>query len=701
VIGASMKTLRAMLVRFAGWFRRKRNEVEMNDELLAHIDGLRERNLAAGMSPDEARFAALRAFGGLAQITERARDERRSAWCDHVVQDFRYAFRQLRKTPGFTLVAVLSLAFGIGANTAIFSLVNEVLLKSLPVKKPEELVLLSWRAAPIPHTERWNGDFTNGLWGGWTEPGTKLEASYAFSMLTFDRLRAHSETLADVFGFFADSELNVIVDGEPEISRTGQYISGNYFAALGVGAIVGRTIMPDDDRDGAPPVVVISHGFWQRRFGGATSVVGKAMTVNKSPVTIVGVTPPEFFGTLEVGDAPDLSLPLAHYPDRRQLVRSQNHWWLRVMGRLKPGITREQMQIELAGLFRQSVDEGIASLRNLRKAPGFTLAERYLPQLRVDAGGQGLNRERPRHARSLATLMGLVGLVLLLACANVANLLLARGVARRKEIAVRLALGAGRGRLVRQLLAESVLLACLGGAAGLLLAWWGKDALVAMHPLGWGGTEVLELKIDLAVLGFTFVVAACTCVLAGLLPAVRATRLDLTKEFQSGTRSTASRSTLRLRRALMIVQVALSVVLLIAAGLFGRTLRELQRVDIGFSRDHLLLFRIDATPAGYKPAQFSLLHARLTEGMAALPEVRSAAVSAFALFDGANRRPLWLPGRPLPNNNDWASVNAAGVNFFETLGIPVVLGSRVRPAGRTGSESRHHHRKPRAKIFRR
>jgi predicted permease len=672
-----LKTFRAMFVRFAGLFRGKQHEAEMSEELHAHLDALTARNLAAGMSAEEARYAALRAFGGVTQIAERARDERRSAWGENLIQDFRYAARQLRKTPGFTLVAVLSLALGIGANTAVFSLVDEVLLKSLPVRNPGELVLLSWWALPVPPAEQHrNADFKNGLWGGWTDEDTKLEGSYAFSLLTFDRVREHSQTLADVFGFCADSELNVMIDGHAEISRTGQYVTGNYFPALGVGASLGRTITPDDDREGAPAVAVISHGFWQRRLGGAPGAVGKTITVNRIPITIVGVTSPGFLGTLEIGDAPDISLPLAQFPNRRQLERARNHWWLRIFGRLKPGTTREQAEVELARLFRQSVDEGIAAMGSWRKE---TLEERYLPQLRVESGGQGLNQDRPRYVRSLATLMGLVGLVLLLACANVANLLLARGAARRKEIAVRLALGAGRGRLLRQLLAESVLLALLGGAGGVLLAAWGKDVLVAMHPLGGDGVHVVELKIDLRVLGFTFAVAAGTCVLAGLIPALRATRLDLAKEFQSGTRSTASRSTLRLRRGLMVVQVALSVVLLIAAGLFGRTLRELQRVDIGFSRDHLLLFRIDATPAGYQPAQFPALHRRLSESMTALPEVRSVGLSNSTLFDGANSRVFWLPGQPLPNRDDWPRLTVVDENFFATLGIPVVLGRAFGP----------------------
>ncbi|HWN99930.1 MAG TPA: ABC transporter permease, partial [Blastocatellia bacterium] len=512
-----------------------------------------------------------------------------------------------------------------------------------------------------------------------------MRTSTSFSYLAFERIRDHNETLSDVFAFATLYQLNAGVDGQSEIS-SGQLVSGSYYEALGVGAMLGRTITAEDDTAGAAPVAVITHRYWQRWFGKGPEVVGKKVIVNNVPLTIVGVTPPEFFGALQVGESPDFSIPFAMQPllspGESEMVKPWL-WWVQIMGRLKPGGTAEQAVASLEGIFQQSAQEGwTAAVARFPPPPDQVQnpAPRDVPKLRAASGSQGLSELRSAYSQPLKILMAIVGLVLLIACANVANLLLARAATRQKEIAVRLAIGASRRRLIRQLLTESLLLAILGGAVGVLFAYWGKDLLLILRP--WGGGELaFDLKLDLRVLGFTIAVSLITGLLFGIAPALRATRIDLTPALKDSARSVTGGSRSLLTKSLIVVQVAMSIVLLVGAGLFVRTLRNLQSVDVGFNRENLLLFNVEPALSGYNNTQMVQLYSRMTERLEALPGVRSATVSLIPLLAGRGRTSsISVQGHTSQQGDEnEAKVNTVGEHFFETVEIPIVLGRSLSP----------------------
>jgi predicted permease len=585
------------------------------------------------------------------------------------VNDIRLAARQLLKDRGFAAIALCSLALGIGANTAIFSLVSEVLLRSLPVRDPEALVLL--RA-----TEGVQGRMSRaGENNGSIDPETGRPSTTSFSLLIFERLRSERSALTEIFAFAPFSNVNILVDGEPDVGASAQYVSGTYYSGLGVPAAIGRTLTSGDDRAAAEPAAVISFRFWQRRFSGDPGVLGKIIMVNRVAVAIVGVTPEGFDGAMQAGESPDVSVPLAHHlhfqPERA--ARAQPwYWWLRIMGRLAPGATPAQVRASLEPIFQNAAREGWLAGRTVDQ-PGQQAPA--LPTLAADPGGQGENDLRRRFAQPLRILMGLVGLVLAAACANVANLLLARGARRRREIGVRLALGASRGRIVRQLLAESLLLAAGGAVLGTALAWLTRDLLLALRPFG-NAAVVFDLPLDTRVLAFTVAVTVATALAFGLGPALRATRVDLSAQFQSGARTLGRRERSRLGQALMVVQIALSLVLLVSTGLFVRTLGNLEDVDAGFNHRGLILFRIDATSAGYTQEQHAALQARIQEHLERLPGIRAATFSSVALLSSTrqNKR-ITVPGyTPDPGVSMVVNTNGLAPNFFSVMELPLVLG---------------------------
>jgi predicted permease len=589
-----------------------------------------------------------------------------------MLSDLRLALRQLAKSPGFTAVAILSLALGIGANTTIFSLVNEVLLRSLPVREPDRLVLFSWAGS---------GGVGPRSINGWTQrdAATGETTCTSLSLLTFERFRAASaDTLSDVFAFSPIDRANVVIDGNAEVVSTAQLVSGNYHAALGVPMLAGRSLLPADDRPNAAPVIVLSAGYWQRKFAGDPSAIGRTMTVNGVVAEIIGVTAPQFTGTLQVGEVQDLTLPLALYP---RLAPDDTDapqpwcWWIRIMGRLRPGVSLAQVHANLAGVFRESIKDALDGGDD--QPPGKVIPAAAMPdkvRFVVNPGAQGLTEARHTYTQSIQILAALVALVLLVACANVANLLLARGAARVREITVRLALGASRARLLRQLLTESVLLALLGAIAGLAFAWWGRAALLALQPLG-ASADRLELRLDWRVLAFTTAVALATGILFGLAPAWRATRLDLAAGFSGGTRLLGGERS-RLARILMVVQIALSLVLLVGAGLFTRTLRNLQGLDAGFNRRQLVLFSVDGIAGGHKAAELAALHNRFTERIAALPGVAAVTFSQMPVLSGSS----WTSGvhvqghTPAPGENRNVLMNGVQPAFFSTYELPLLAG---------------------------
>jgi predicted permease len=663
-----MDWLRQVWFKLSGLWRGRAREAEMAEEMGAHLDRLTAANQAVGMSPAQARHQALRRFGNLTSIREHARDERRVRWLADAMQDLRYAVRQLRRNPGFALTAILTLAIGIGPNTALFGVVNELLLKPLPVPSPRDLVLFNWLEGRQSMRRGMNGVRT-------IDEATGRSTSTSFSYPTFRRLQEASRTLTELFGFYPLQQLNVVVDGSADIS-SGQYVSGNYFRGLGVGAVLGRTLTDEDDRPGAPPVATITHQHWTRRLNRDPSIVGKAVLINKVPFTIVGVTPEGFAGTLDVAQSPDFTVPFAVEPllggERSGLLRPA-FLWVNMIGRLRPGLSREQAIADLTPAMRQAMlEEWQQALATGTRATSNDTSRTLddAPTLRAEPGGQGLMDSRRRYAQPLLVLMGCAVLVLLIACVNIASLLLSRGAARQKEIATRLALGAAGERLVRQLGTESLLIAVLGAAVGLVLARFAASGLAVWRP--WGGSAVLEGGLDWRVFGFCGAMALCTGVLSGLVPAMRAARTELIQ----ATKRTTGVASAPLARALVVAQVALSLVLLVAAGLFAGTLRNLYAVDKGFNADHLLIFGVQPQLNGYAPTESAALYTRMIERLEAIPGVRGATLSRQPLLALSRRADGVTIEGVARTVGASAEVNVVAANFFDTMEIPLLLGRR-------------------------
>ena len=662
-----------LLYRLRALFRRKSMETELDEELRAHFEQQVEKYVRSGLPLEEARRRARLEFGGLDKVKEECRDARGVRFIETMINDLHYSLRTLAKNPAFTTVTVLTLALGIGVNTAIFSLINAVMFTSLPVKRPERLALFQWASESWPI-------MIPSLRGSWDTDKSGRTVCTSFTPAAFEEVRAKNQVLSGIFAFTDAGRLNLVAGGQAGLA-VADLVSGDYFSTLGVIPILGRALTPADDRPEAPRAAVISYGYWRRRFGGDASVVSKNVTLNNVPFTIVGVSPPEFFG-VQPGRSVDLWLPVQAasqvLPD---LEWSRTNWWVLMMGRLKPGVSQSQALANLQVIFRQSVTAGVRSLPK----------EAEIPHLELEPGSKGLDFLRSEFSQPLFILMTVVGLVLLIACANVANLLLERATSRRKEIAVRLALGAGRGRLVRQLLIESATLSAAGGAAGLLLAYWASNLLVVMMS---SGRDRINLRVspDLYVLFFTASLSILTALLVGLAPALRGTRLDLTPVLKAGPTGAggAHRRFAGLRfglaKGLVVAQVAISLVLLVGAGLFVRTLSNLENENIGFDRRNLLLFSIDPTQQGYKGARLTQFYEELQRRLKAIPGVRSVSLSANPLLEGGMS--VWglvldgyVPkGRPAGGDNSISiDTNEVGPDFFATMGIPVLLGRAIQP----------------------
>ena len=607
---------------------------------------------------------------------------------NNLLNDLRYGLRMLLKQKGITTIALLSLALGIGANTALFSIVDAMLLKMLPVKDPSRLVLFR-SVAPR--------DFGVGSYTGNsnTDQATGQRTMTSFPYQSFKRMREQESPLSDVFAF-GSVGLSVNADGQADVA-SGQAVSGNYFSGLGVPAYIGRVLTDDDDKANAPAVAVLSHRYWQQRFGRDRSVIGKQINLNNVAFTVVGVTPPGFDGTMGVGSTQDLTVAIAMEPQlyvdkQRSNMSGAGVWWLRIMGRLKPGATEAQAQGQLENSFLQSVIEHRSARQAQIQTSGgnqiSNLEPKQYPHLFIDPGGQGEMNTRKYYAPSLYMLLGVVVLVLLIACANVANLLMSRASARRKEIGLRLALGASRTRLIRQLLTESVLLSVLGGVLGILFAIWIKDGLLATTD--WGGRSMrgLEPRLDWRVLGFTLALSFLTGIVFGVAPAFRSTRVDLSPTLKDGGRGSSAVHRSWLSRGLVVVQVALSLLLLIGAGLFVRTLRNLQTVEPGFNTQNLLLFGIQPGLIGYNDEKLTQLFTTISERLEGVPGVQGVTFSRLALLSQSSssssvflRNTLNSPsdseGRIKPDGDGYR--HTVRENFLEVMGIPLLSGRTFRP----------------------
>jgi predicted permease len=582
-------------------------------------------------------------------------------------QDLRYGARMLMKQKGVTLIAVLSLALGIGANTALFSVVDAVLLKTLPVKEPEALALFEWRAGR---------SFRMGGMSGYEE--TSLFRYEIFTRMRQAHVSAPDSPLTELFAFAPLHDLHAVTGAQAEIIN-GQAVSGGYYAGLGVRPVLGRAITEEDDRAGAAPVIVLSHQFWQERFAANPAVIGQSLKLNQQSFTIIGVTPPAFIGTLQVAERPVVTIPIASEPllsgesSNLGMADRPGYWWLNAMGRLKPGATHEQARASLNGAFQAAALELMPPRR--RADEPAQIDPKDYPNLVAESGSRGMLDERRYYAPTIYALFIVVALVLLIACANVANLLLARATSRSAEITVRLAVGAGRGRLIRQLLTESVLLAASGGAAGVLFALWGNSALVALTDKDTGLIPSnVELNLNWRVLAFTLLVSLLTGVLFGLAPAWRATKLDLATSLKQNRRTTGAVS--RLSKGLIVAQVALSLLLLVGAGLFIRTLYNLQRVNLGFNQDNLLTFKLQPAQGGYKDERLVQFYQQLFARLDNLPGVRAATFGRVPLIARDNYwNSILLPGEvemTAPGRS--TARQMVRENYFATLEIPFLRG---------------------------
>jgi predicted permease len=665
-----------LLLRMRSLFRRKTTERELGDELRFHFDQLVERQVRAGLPVDEARRRAQLEFGGFGQVQEECRDARGTQFLDGLMQDLRFSFRMLRKVPGFTAVAVLTLALGIGANTAIFSVLDSLLLRALPVANPGQLVMLT---DPDSH-------------GGYFGSQTGDRSLLAYS--EFQYLQAQNQVFSSMFA--ADSSLETREVRLGESNRGGEkqqarvlLVSGDYFSTLGVNPAAGTFFMAQVDRArGGAAVAVVSYAFWNQRFGLNPAMLGKTVEIHDTAFEIIGVTPPGFFGET-VGQSPDIWVPMmmqdAVYPGQDYLNPSPDgilnqHMWIQVMGRLKPTVTLSQASAEINVQFKRYLELAAGS-----KPATIDGQRRYEQRLDVQPGARGSSTLRSSFAKPFEILMFLVGLVLLIACANVANLLLARGAARQKEFAMRLAIGAGRSRLIRQLLTESLLLALLGAIAGIFLSYWADTLLLRMvSGRAAPGSVQLQLHPDARVLGFTLAVTVLTAILFGLLPSLQLTRLDLSPALKASVLSTASVSLpvrLPVGKILVVAQVAVSLILLVAAGLFVRSLARLGDVNLGYSREHLLLFRVDATGAGYKGPAATRLYQDVLQTISAVPGLGGATVSHNGLFfDSESGDPISVEGyAPKPDETLNSNIDHIGPRYFSTLGIPILMGREIEP----------------------
>jgi predicted permease len=671
-----MDSLRIFWSRLRGLFSKRKLDDEMADEIQSHLEMQIQDHVRQGMSPAEARYLALRKFGGVDQVKETYRDRRSLVGVETFIRDLRYAFRTLRRSPGVTAVAILSLALGIGANTALFSVVDAVLLKTLPVEQSRQLVLFEWQAGRPFRLSGMSGTSNVDVPSG--RRGLSLFRYDVVEKLRQTQAASTESPLSDLFAFGPIARVTAKVGDQAEIIK-GQAVSGNYYSGLGVHASLGRTITVDDDDRGAAPVVMLSDRFWRDRLGAEPNVIGQQLKLNQQFFTIIGVTPPAFNGTLQVGFYPDVTIPVALEPllqgERSNLGTAGDTgvWWLNVMGRLKPGATQEQARESLNPVFQ---DAALAAMPPPRKSnqPAQIEPKDY-PHLFTQPGSRGMLDVRKNYAPTIYGLFIVVALVLLIACANLANLLLARSTSRRPEISVRLSLGASRWRLVRQLLTESLVLATLGGIVGILFAFWGRSVLMtfANDETGLlpGG---VELSLNWRVLIFTFAVSLLTGLLFGMAPAWRATNLDLNTTLKQTGRTTGGVS--RLSKGLLVVQVAVSALILAGAGLFIRTLYNLQHVELGFNQENLLVFKLQPELAGYKAEHLLRFYQQLFDRLDHVPGVRSATFARVPLIADDNfYNDFLLPGETLATAAQHETMRQmVRENYFSTMEIPFLRG---------------------------
>ena len=639
---------------------------QVQEELEFHLESYAEDLMRSGVPREEAMRRARAEMGSLAAGREKCRAALGPRFVDELSADLRYALRMLARNPGFAAIAVGSLALGIGANTVLFTAAQHMLLDRLAVPHPEQLRLLAW-------TEP-NGGVVENMWGWYDDLPGGGEKSTSFSYPVYQQMRKQSSAMESLFAFKPLDRQTVTVDGHAEAVNA-EMVSGNYYSSLGVWPQLGRGIQESDDGSpGSGPVVVISDRFWVKEFARSPDVIGKTILVNVTPMTIVGVNPRGFTGAYSAQGTPDIFLPFSMQPAAApqnfaesaspSLLTNTNLWWVLVMDRMKPGLSNQTAAASLNVL----LDAAVRSTMPVKH-------DSQIPKLLVTDGSRGQNPAAEGLAKPIYVLLGLGGLVLLLACANLANLLLARASARQREMSMRLALGAGRWRILRQMMTESLMLSLLGGVAGLLLAYGVGNAIPRMMSNAWE-PQAFAARFDWRIFGFAAGISIVTGLIFGLAPAWEATRVQVSSSLKdAGQTATHQRRGLA-GKTIVVIEVALSMLLLVGAGLFVQTLIRLGHARLGFRPDHLLLFELQPPQTHYPGAANIPLYRQLEEKLAAIPGIRSVALTSDPLIAGNVSQYTFVPEgqQRKPEGNPVVLFNDVGESFFSTYGIPIVAG---------------------------
>ncbi|HVT93804.1 MAG TPA: ABC transporter permease [Bryobacteraceae bacterium] len=664
-----------MLRRLRYWIESARRSETLREEMELHLAEKAAELEEDGITAERALAEARRRFGNIGMKREESREIWMTRFLSELGQDIRYGCRTMIANKAFSALAVLSLALGIGANTTIYSFMESILLRSLPVADPGSLVVLNWHSPPPFNANKQWAHVMHGIQGiAW--PGAKgVMFSGMFPYRAFETLGAENPVFSTLFGYFNGLHHNLTIRGQA-VSADTEYVTGEYFRGLAVSPAAGRLIGPEDDRPGATPVAVISFVTSQNRFGAPANAIGQPILVDNVAFTVIGVAPPEFFG-VDPAAAPDLYLPLHTnvLVDGVQAARMYpdgNFYWVEMMGRLRPGVSMAQAQAVLAPRFHQWVATTAATEGERAK----------LPALILNPGAAGLGSLRRQYSKPLYVLLTMVALILAIACANIANLLLARAAARRREMAVRLSLGAGRFRVVRQLLTESVMLSSLGGAFGVLFAIWGVRSLTLLLSRG-QENFTLHAELNWRVLAATAALSIVCGLLFGLAPAIQSTRPDVMPALKS-SRGGGPRG--RVQQVLVIAQIAFSFLILVAAGLFVRTLNNLHSVQLGYAREHILLFSLNARQVGHRDPEIATFYEDLRKRFESIPGVGSATFSQSSIISAprtgqAIKGPMKIGAVTI----EGARVMAAGPRFLTTMRIPILSGREIDDRDQPGS----------------
>ena len=656
--------MREVMSRILAMFRCRKLNGELDEELRTHLEMAAEEYQRRGLSADDAWRKALRDFGGVTQVRETVRMREGLVWVENVRRDVAYALRMLKKSPGFAAVAIGSLALGIGANTAIFSIAKHVLLDRLNVPHAGELRLFAWQSG--------RNSAVHSTWGDWDASPHSVDST-SFSYPVYQLLRTQNHALLDLFAFKNLGRVNVTVKNEAEVVQ-GDLVSGNFYDQMEVQPQLGRAIQPADDKLGAAPVATISDGYWTRRFNRSPAAVGATILVNLVPVTIVGINPAGFTGAKGTLISPEIFLPFSVQPTvypyhaETSLLASDRVWWMQIMGRLKPGVDEASAQAAL----NVALQAAVRATMTVKK-------DESVPQLALLDGSRGMNESGRKLARPLWFLMALVGLVVMLACANMANLLLSRSAARQREMSVRLALGASRARILRQVMTESLLLALLGGLAGLLVGWLGRNAILAMLS---SPVESIAVQggFDWGVFAFNAALSILTGLLFGLAPAWQSTRAQV-----STTLKDAAQTVTRWRRgfagkAIVGFQVALSTLLVVAAGIFLRTLINLDRVDPGFDTKNLVLFELRPPQSQYTGEKQIQLFQQITDRLGAVPGVERVSATSIAPLSHSYENDDFKVVGAKTDKDDAVNNSTVGEQYFATFRVPMLAGRGFLPS---------------------